>query len=700
MSQHMPPVPVSLSAMSSTRLQDLANLHAVDPYLIWLLQTGLRQLIVKDKRASYLDFLIQLDQPCSDELLATWGAFARGVPPIYRQPMPGLAGMHSTHISLRLPITDLSLDQIVEQVAQLHELGAVMRLQVGFPRPPFSEPASSPPRPLTAESPQPEPVPHVLIGILEDGCPFGHRALQNDDGVTRVCALWDQSEAVSDTELAGEDPPPGSFGYGRERNADALKGLIQRHQDGEGTLDEESLYEDRAALQRRTLNRTSHAGAVTMLLAGRREHSPSHSYADYSALEGTHPVVEDRFFDDEASRAPIAVVQFPREQINIAGARWLVVRALDGLRYLADQSAKLGGPGNKPVPLVVNVSYGSTVGAHDGSALLETAMSELALAHGCMAVVLAAGNAHGVGRPADAADQLARRPSGRYGHCKKLLPGATTQLRLYIPPNKPIETYLELWFSRASDGGPCTLDAKELSIKAISPGGGRLSVERAPGWEFDRRETLQTCAGLFVLPKAAQSLHRSMAMLVVAATQVSASRVETPSGVWTLCLTNHGSRELSVDAWVERDLLGGVVRTAQAARLLPPRPEEKGDFELSDDNSFNNIATGRNVFRSGALCAHGALGRLAVSAYSSEASSSSSGPEYSAIADESLVCRGIRVCGNLSGVTARMNGSSVATPQAARHIANLLARHQRLDEVLLEISKSPLGDARIGRILI
>lgn len=671
----------------------------VDPYTVWTLQTNFRQFGRAGREPEFLDFLIELDHPMSAETQQWLMGLTAGpteIPDIYLLPMPGSSRI-AKHITVRLPTKGGNLGVVALAVADLVFLDGVRRIQIGFPRPKLAVAPSVLPKPPAGKqsgSGAAGPPVKVLLGVLEDGCPFGHPSLISGRNQTRVVALWDQTLVAVNTE----DPSPEDLDYGRERRQVHLNSLLRRHSDGHG-IDEEALYEDPASLQRRLPSRGSHAAAVITLMAGRQALLPSHSTATCISADRPGLQTAQASGNDAASELPLAVVQFPREQINLAGARWMVVRALDGLRYLAAVSAEMAqGEQQAPLPLVVNLSYGSMVGAHDGTALLETAMAELAQAHGRMAIVLAAGNSHGTGRDSEDADGLARLPSGR--HAVHELPGPRGRalLRLYVPPNKPIETYLEIWFEdldkEARDEQFLRRD--DVQIRAVSPHGQILEVKQFPGIAFDSAAPEDTRAGLLCFPRVAQSQRRSMALLVVVATQMSTTRVEGPSGIWTVEVSNRSQRQLRVQAWVERDVVAGAARRSQAARLLDG--DDPDAASLSDDNTLNNIATGAEVFRVGALSVSGPEGRTGVSPYSSAAAADQPGPEFSAVADELRPMAGIRVSGNCGGTVVRMNGTSVAAPQAARWLANRMAAGATLAQIRDELVQSPQGDQRRGRI--
>jgi hypothetical protein len=685
-----------------------ASSNHIDPYTLWSLQSAFRQHVRRGgPELRLMDFLVELDRPYA-EVAARWPAWFV-VPTIYAQAMPG-SKRTARHVTVRLSIPQ-SVSALADAIWALILRDDVRRAQIGFPRPAFPGEAlpldvvfGEPPR--GGSHREAAASPKVLLGVLEDACPFGHAALQTRDG-TRVVALWDQSLAD-----AAHDAPPAGLGYGRERRRGDLQALLREHSDARG-IDEEALYRDPRALQPRLRGHQSHAAAVIGLLAGRPACLPSHPRSgDDATASDQRPHRHQAAADDGAAAAPLAVVQFPREQIDIAGARWLVVRALDGLRYLADVSAGLSPPGRAPLPLVVNLSYGSVVGAHDGTALLETAMAELAQAHRRMAIVLAAGNSHGTERRVDKSDAPTaapqpgdvrqRLPGGRHAECASLMPSKSTTLTLYVPPNKPIETYLEIWFDdcAARRDAEQFLGPDEVRIEVVSPVGQHLRMERLPGVAFDNPIPRHTCAGLLGLRRVAQSRLRSMVLLVVAATQISSRRVEVPSGAWSVRVTNRGSRELRVSAWVERDLLPGTGRRSQAARLLAGAADDAEAARLTDDDTFNNIATGERVFRVGALTWLAPGGRPAVSPYSSAAGAGRRGPEFSAVADMSPALAGIRVSGNGSGSVARVNGTSVAAPQVSRWLANQLAAGLGMAQIRRLIARGKGGNGRRGKISV
>ncbi|MCR5868077.1 hypothetical protein [Aquincola sp. J276] len=698
----------------------------IDPYAAWALQTLFRQFFKSGEVTPVLDFLVELKGAPPDAVdfisLLNLQELGASVPPVYCRPMPGSLRL-ARHVTVRIDSRTGDMRELGEQVLNLMVHPAVKRVQIGFPRPRANQPAQAVKRPdqlpkpgHPPAEPPPPPPPPVLIGVLDDGCPFAHAALRKEGGGTRVQCLWDQTSRIDDaTDL--DDPPPPDFLYGRQRTASSLDTIALAHTHG-GHVEEEAVYQDPRALQAQPLSRMTHAAAVIGLLAGRPSRLPVHTTTAALQAAGDDGVPfrrEDA--DDAAATAPLAVVQFPREQVNVGGSRWMVVRALDGLRYLANASQALAPEGDPPIPLVANLSYGGVTSAHDGTALLETAMDELAGAHPAMAIVLAAGNSYGTARVLDSPDALQRRPGGRHFEHLGLRHGQSTELRLLVPPHKPIETYLEIWFDRDDDPQGGFVGEHEIAITARSPLGQVLKVERWPSVAFNPPRAEATTAGLLCFPRVAQSLKHSMALLVVAATRMSTTRVEVGSGEWSIVITHQGTDQAApwnVRAWVERDVIPGQTARLQAARLLAPHG---GPGRLTDEDTLNSAGTGWLTVRAGALTAQlDAGGKPMASLYSASVRPGERPLEISAMADESLSQPGIRVCGTTSDATVRANGTSLAAPQAARWIVNQLAAHRTAKHAAAAaapavsvvptlscvpgVPAAPVTDLRRGRLLL
>ncbi len=694
-----------------TQLKD----RPLDPYAIWGLITRFRVLGTNKRLPSVLTFNLELKQPYAPGThnfplprgvrptgSLPWGpTWPVRVPSAYEHSLPA-TGSAPTFITLRLDVDGRTWDQVRLDVCALILNDDVKRLQIGLPR--------GVDNPDPGQGVRPVPLPEwvrdhkVLIGVIDDTCPFAHRALRlgPDPMSPRVVSLWDQTTLRP--RSGGRPLAPMGFPYGMQWSHGHLKGLLQAHADG-ADVDEPAVYAAVPFTKRPLASRASHAAAVMGLLAGGGRATPR---MPQPLDAGDAPLSLGEPLDDAAAKAPLAVVQLPVEQTAVRAGRWLAVNALDGLHHLMGVARQVGEQTGQPPALVTNMSYGAMAGPHDGTGMLESAIDELCRdSDEGLAVVVAAGNSHGTQR--DREDPLAYVPGGMHAH-QTLAPGGSVTFTLFIPPDKQFETYVEFWFSVEGVVGKVDQflvagkpdgSQGEVEIVVEPPEGAPwpplhctgLHVVPAPATDKEAE------AGLFFMRKPTQGLHRSMALLVVAATQVARRHVEATSGRWQITLRHKqavSARTFVVDAWVERDDTEvGAVRS-QSARLV--ENADGSPAGLTDENTFTSIATGSKTFRVGAVMDRGeGLATEDVSVYSAAAAGNKEGPEYSAIADAHPALPGIRVSGSQSGMVLRANGTSMAAPQAARHLVTQLAGGSTPDAERKALQSTGRGNARLGK---
>ena len=322
---------------------------------------------------------------------------------------------------------------------------------------------------------------------------------------------------------------------------------------------------------RALLSRESHGGSVRAVAAGRppnlRGMRPGYEMGD--DLHGEP--------GDAASRCPLIFVNLPREQVEVSSGRWMPVNALDALRFILQQArARFTHAVGSRVPVVVNLSYGSTAGSHSGGAMFECALDELLAADEHLAVTLAAGNS----RDAESHAQLdvpARR---------------SASLGLFVPPSTPFDTFVEFWL-------PPKADLSTITVTVTTPEGLEMAVsgsKRESVLEdgFTSTDTPEVrarkrTAALFLFPKVVQATDRTMVTLVVCGT-VHSPRRQTlaTAGPWRVTVKNGGKSALRVQCWVERDEVG--TRRPQAARFFSVKVEKRG-FErvIRTTNTLSNL---------------------------------------------------------------------------------------------------------------
>lgn len=172
----------------------------------------------------------------------------------------------------------------------------------------------------------------VLVAVIDSGIDYTNEDFRNPDGTTRIRALWDQSLVPGE----GRNSPEG-YTLGVEYTQEQIN---------------EALRQPTLQLQREmlpTMDISGHGTAVAGIAAGNGRGS-----------NGVYAGV--------ASQSELLVVKlgnpmqegFPR-----------TVELMEGLDYVLRKALEFR------MPVAVNISFGNTYGAHDGSSLLERYIDDL-----------------------------------------------------------------------------------------------------------------------------------------------------------------------------------------------------------------------------------------------------------------------------------------------------------------------------------
>ncbi|MEL6465701.1 MAG: hypothetical protein AAFQ58_12105 [Pseudomonadota bacterium] len=204
----------------------------------------------------------------------------------------------------------------------------------------------------------------VITGIIDAAIAIGHQRFCFKSGRhSRVLAAWQQSAPISGTQPF--------LPFGRELLKPEIDAALARHTLAKGRVDEEGFNRD--------------AGLINMMsVFGQRElnHEIAHGthVADLAAgFDPTDPSITETML----KKRPIIAVNMPnRYMIGSAGIflELFVVEAIKRIVRIADKLWELGRdrPDDKGFPIVINLSYGLQAGPKDGSMVLERLMSELA----------------------------------------------------------------------------------------------------------------------------------------------------------------------------------------------------------------------------------------------------------------------------------------------------------------------------------
>jgi hypothetical protein len=529
----------------------------------------------------------------------------------------------------------------------------------------------------------------LLIGLIDDGCPFANQRFLDPKGSTRVLAMWDQD--VPDkrdwaVEYKHEDQGDGDayvfgrpvcdFGYGleywrkdpsdpsdisklrkrpRPTNAPPKKfiGLdvwMQLHKTAHGSIDEDTCYAD-AGFD--TLKHSvSHGSHVMDVLAGR---IPAGARMSQDRI--TPPSWRPSEANDLAAKADIVFVQIPRGAKNDASGRWLDTHVLDGIRHILSCAHA-----ENTKHVVINISYGPTTGPHDGTAVLELAMRALTQSYGKkgkpkLDIVLSAGNSY-----------LSE------GHVEfDLNKNETDEWIWRILPDNSVPCFAEVWMNVDNDA-----DIADVEVDLIDPSGNARRCTYSRRWEGS------ICWLLVVQPTVIGAQDRD-----------KRNFNPDPHGNWRIRIQRKS------DAWAQKghayvarsDPNMGARTGAKRSYFVDPDWERSFGARASHDRTetdrekskikrsgtLNGIGTGAGVKVAGGY-------RLIDEWWSTYSSSGPQrerpasrdtlpdtlreGPDYALPTDETYTLLGIRGAGNRSGGVFRLVGTSTAAPQLARLLAS------------------------------
>ena len=165
----------------------------------------------------------------------------------------------------------------------------------------------------------------VLVGIIDSGIDYANPVFRNADGTTRIRALWDQS--------LSENPPEGYL-IGAEYTDEQINEAL-RQPTGE---------ERRQIVPSRDVS--GHGTAVAGVAAG--------NSSDYRGV---------------AYESDLIVVKLGLPKLNGFPRTTELMQAID---YVVRKALEYG------QPVAINISFGNTYGAHDGSSLLEQFIQDIA----------------------------------------------------------------------------------------------------------------------------------------------------------------------------------------------------------------------------------------------------------------------------------------------------------------------------------
>jgi subtilisin family serine protease len=334
----------------------------------------------------------------------------------------------------------------------------------------------------------------VVIGVIDSGFDIHHQNFRRPDGTSRILAIWDQRIDPGDADALPGEHHPANFAvgveYDRARIRDAL--TIDRRLVRTNDRDDDNEVD-------------GHGTHVTGIAAGDGSQAGN--------CRGTF------VFVGVAPEADIILVRLRAGNPELGRSTNLV----DALEWIWRH------PETADRPVVVNISLGDNMGAHDGTSPVEMAIEVETLIVPGHVVVKSAGNA-----------------GDDHQHAEGTVsPGNPVPLRFTVRGGDKTNRHLDLWYRGAG----------RLDAQLIAPGpGAPTSQVFHPG----------DAAAVWVLNPGVAA-NRQIRAVVDSETDHGingdhrihvlidpGSRARTPAGPWQLVLTNTGAVDVPFDAWFER----------------------------------------------------------------------------------------------------------------------------------------------------
>ena len=323
----------------------------------------------------------------------------------------------------------------------------------------------------------------VLVAVLDSGVDYTHPDFRNEDGTTRILALWDQT-------IPGR--PPAGYRIGTEYTKEQI---------------DEALAQSDPVRRRELVPSTDASGHGTRVLG-------------IAAGNGRAGGIRYR---GVAPRSSILVVKLGVPRTDSFPRTTELMQALD---YCIRKAMEYS------LPVAVNISFGNTYGAHDGTSLLETYITDMANIWKSVICIGTGNEGYAAGHASDSLQE-----------------GEKKRIQLAVGEYEGALN-LQLWKSYLDD----------ISVSLESPGGWRVGfLQNMPGAQRFKLE--QTDILLYYGEPSPYSQSQEIYLEFLPQTEY------VDSGIWTLTLEAREIRDGRFHLW----LPSAAVLNANT-RFLEPEP--------------------------------------------------------------------------------------------------------------------------------
>lgn len=352
--------------------------------------------------------------------------------------------------------------------------------------------------------------PEVIVGVVDDGIAFlnDNFCHQPSDNMptTRFISYWDQNSAPR----KGGYGQNASAGYGQFFDRQAIDEMLHSPVAAAHVYRKECLYR---------LDRSQSHGTAVLNIAANSSNKTNNYAPSLLAVQ----------------------LQSPRSGDDNSGG-WLDGALLDALRFMLDQVdcywANLHET-NKALALpqlVVNVSFSTQRGAHDGSSAITRAIDELITrrivdGRHTLAVVFSAGN--------DLQSRL-------HVETPEFPPRDTQEYLWQLPPDDDTPSFVELW---AKGQQP------NFSVTLIPPGETNKPCVQinGQGMQSHARDAKGEVFASAIASAEDSTDHCSALLTLAPTNRREFGGAKANFGIWTIRVCNTSEQAISVNGWIQSD---------------------------------------------------------------------------------------------------------------------------------------------------
>ncbi|MDF1791215.1 MAG: hypothetical protein P1U88_04850 [Thalassobaculaceae bacterium] len=528
----------------------------------------------------------------------------------------------------------------------------------------------------------------VIMAIIDDGIGFANERFRLAPDRSRFWYLWDMNARALPSTDGRRGPPTG-----RDHTKSEIDALLRRHGN-----DEDRLYR---------------SPSVAMIDTGRE----SRQAVMFRRSHGTHVLDVAAGYDyrvqeelAEAKRRPIIGVQLAsaaiaeRSDVFMAPALDLALKEiLHRARRLSQAVAKRRGQDPTTaglLPLVLNFSFGTTAGPHDGSGLMESTIESFLQAYRgpngdteCE-VVLPVGNSH--------LWRVVAKPTVGENN--------SVEIPWRVQPDDKTSSYLHIWLPQSPT------EQQKISVSVLPPTGmAPPPVQSQVGHHLDWVVGSDVLASVYHrFDTGAGRGPREHIVVAIRPTGTETLGQPTcPHGLWTIRIDAPGLNPGDpIDVRVRRD--DSLIRQRPTGRQSYIDHPDYVIFESSNGRrrvsptQQTSSVTRRGTFN--AYCT--TLGPVVVGGYrwsdGNMADYSGAGPTHrriggtvpdgpdlSAVSEAGSYSRGVLAAGTQTGQNHAQSGTSVAAPSVARALAGEIRTGQRSgtarQRILARVGQSEAG---------